>query len=143
MLHFKDNENLFLYVYIQYYVCVIFVIHTAYFVVCMYVRIHISNMYLILVIVPPMTAPNLTEPTNLMNVSFTIKWTVTNSSNIYSYIITWTNLRAGDMDNTTASQDTTSYIVSGLNGVDNYNVSVAAYNKCGMMESGSITVYGK
>ena len=78
-----------------------------------------------------------------MNSSFTINWTVTNSSNTHSYIITWTNLRTGDMDNITVPQNTTNYNVSGLNGVDNYNVSVAAYNKCGMNESDSITVYGK
>ena len=43
----------------------------------------------------------------------------------------------------TVSQNTTSYNVSRLNGVDNYNVSIAASNPCGMMESDSITVYGK
>ena len=100
-------------------------------------------MYLILVVVPPTTVPTLTEPTNLMNSSFTINWTTTSSSNIHSYIITWTNLHTGDMDNVTVPENTTSYNVSGLNGVDNYNVSVTAYNKCGMMESDSVTVYGK
>ena len=124
----------------HYYVYVTFVTHTAYFVV----RMHLSdNQYLILVIVPPMTAPNLTEPTNLMNSSFIINWTMTNPSNIRSYLITWTNLRTWDMNNITVPQDITSYNVSGLNGVDNYNVSIAAYNKCGMNKSDSITVYGK
>ena len=104
---------------------------------------HINNMYSILVIVPPMTAPNLTIPTNLMNTSFIINWTMTNPSNIRSYLITWTNLRTGDMDNMTVPQNATNYNVSGLNGVDNYNVSVAACNKCGMNKSDSITVYGK
>ena len=47
------------------------------------------------------------------------------------------------MDNMTVLQYTTNYEVTGLSGDDNYNVSVAAYNKCGMMESDSITVYGK
>ena len=100
-------------------------------------------MYLILVIVPPMTAPSLTEPTSLMNSSFTINWTITNSSNVQNYIITWTNLRTNETSNMTVPQDTTGYIVSGLSGRDNYNVSVAAYNQCGMNESDSITVYGK
>ena len=68
---------------------------------------------------------------------------MTNPSDTHSYIITWTNLRTGDMDNTTVPQNTNSYNVSGLNGVDNYDVSVAARNPCGMMESDSITVYGK
>ena len=109
----------------------------------LYVCINICNMYLILVIVPPMATPTVTESTNLMNSSFTINWTITNSSNIHSYIITWINLHTGDMDNMTVPKHMTSYNVSGLSGVDNYNVSVAAYNKCGMMESDSITVYGK
>ena len=78
-----------------------------------------------------------------MNSSFTINWTITNSSNIHSYIITWTNLRTGGMDNMTVPEDTTSYNVSGLNGVDNYNVSVAANNSCENKESNSTTVYGK
>ena len=90
-----------------------------------------------------MTTPNLTKPTNLMNSSFIINWTMTNPSDIHSYIITWTNLHTGDMDNIEVQRNTTSYNVSGLNGVDNYNVSVAAKNPCGMMESDSITVYGK
>ena len=47
------------------------------------------------------------------------------------------------MDNIEVQRNTTSYNVSGLNGVDNYDVSVAAKNPCGMMESDSITVYGK
>ena len=46
----KTMKIYFLYVCMQYYLCVTFVMHTAYFVVRMYVRIHISNMYLILVI---------------------------------------------------------------------------------------------
>ena len=78
-----------------------------------------------------------------MNISFTIKWTITNSSNIHSYIITWTNLHNDDMDNIEIQGNIYSYEVTGLNGVDNYNVSVTAKNKCGMIESDPITVYGK
>ena len=47
------------------------------------------------------------------------------------------------MDNIEVQANTTSYTVIGLNGVDNYNVSVAAKNPCGMMGGDSITVYGK
>ena len=90
-----------------------------------------------------MTAPIISRVTDLTRNSFTVSWTITNSSNMHSYIITWINLRTGDMDNTTVPQNTNSYNVSRLNGVDNYNVSVAANNPCGMMESDSITVYGK
>ena len=100
-------------------------------------------MCLILVIVPPATAPSLAEPSNLMNISFTINWTITISSNTHSYLITWTNLHNGDINNVEVQGYTTSYNVTGLNGVDNYNVSVTAKNPCGMMESDSITVYGK
>ena len=100
-------------------------------------------MCLILVIVPPAAAPTLAEPSSLMNISFTIKWTITNSSNTHSYLITWTNLHNGDMNNVEVQGNTTSYNVTGLNGVDNYNVSVTAKNPCGMMESDSITIYGK
>ena len=47
------------------------------------------------------------------------------------------------MDNIEVQGNIYSYEVTGLNGVDNYNVSVTAKNKCGMMESDPITVYGK
>ena len=100
-------------------------------------------MYLILFIVPPITAPTLTEPFNLMNRSFTINWTITNSNNIDSYTIKWTNLRTGHNKTNEVLGNRTSYEVTGLNGVDNYNVSVTAENKCGKLESDPITVYGK
>ena len=90
-----------------------------------------------------MTAPTLTEPSNLMNRSFTVNWKIANSTYIYSYIITWTNLRTGDTNNIEVQANTFSYEVTGLNGVDNYNASVTANNSCGMMRSDSITVYGK
>ena len=90
-----------------------------------------------------MTAPTLTRATDLQRNSCTIKWTITNPNNIHSYIITWTNLHNDDMNNIEVQGNTTSYHVTGLNGVDNYNVSVTAKNPCGMMESDSITVYGK
>ena len=95
------------------------------------------------VIVQPMTAPTLTRATELQRNSCAIKWTITNPHYIHSYIITWSNLNIGDMDSIEVQGNTTSYNVTGLNGVDNYNVSVAAKNPCGIMESDFITVYGK
>ena len=109
----------------------------------MYAYIFAIIICLILVIVPPATAPTLAEPSNLMNTSFTINWTITKSSYTQSYLITWNNLHNGDIDNVEVQGNTTSYNVTGLNGVDNYNVSVAAKGLCGMMESDSITVYGE
>ena len=47
------------------------------------------------------------------------------------------------MDNTTVPENTSSYTVTGLNGIDNYNVSVTANNSEGMMMSDTVTVYGK
>ena len=95
------------------------------------------------VIVPPTTAPTLTRATDLQRNSCTIKWTITNPHYIHSYIITWSNLHNGDIDKIEVQGNTTNYNVTGLNGVDNYNVSVTAKNPCGMMESDPITVYGK
>ena len=115
----------------------------------MLIHIHYFNMFMYLItvyhvtyVVPPMTAPILMKPTDLTRTSFTITWTIANSDNIYSYIITWTNLLTGDT-NMTVLENTDSYEVTGLNGYDNYNVSVTTKNKCGMMESDPITVYGK
>ena len=128
------------YVYLlMFYMCLTFTTHAITFVVSM----HICNKCLILVIVPPVTAPTINRATDLTRTSFTINWTITNSSNIHSYLITWTNLHNGDMDNVEVKGNTTSYNVTGLNGFDNYNVSVTAKNPCGIMESDSITVYGK
>ena len=90
-----------------------------------------------------MTTPVLAGASDLQRKSCIIKWTTTNPNNIHSYIITWTNLHNGDMDNIEVQGHTTSYNVTGLNGVDNYNVSVTAKNPCGMMKSDFITVYGK
>ena len=124
----------------MFYMCVIFTTNAINFVVSM----HICNKCLILVIlVPPVTAPTINRTTDLTRTSFTINWTIKNSNNIHSYLITWTNLHNGDMDNVEVKGNTTSYNVTGLNGFDNYNVSVTAKNPCGRIESDSITVYGK
>ena len=94
-------------------------------------------------IVRPMTAPTFVRATDLKRKSCAIKWTIANPSNIHNYIITWTNLHNSDVDSIEVPGNTTSYEVTGMNGVDNYNVSVGAKNPCGVMESDSITVYGK
>ena len=103
---------------------------------------YLITVYHVTYVVPPMTAPILMKPTDLTRTSFTITWTIAISDNIYSYIITWTNLLTGDT-NMTVLENTDSYEVTGLSGSDNYNVSVTAKNKCGMMESDSVIVYGK
>ena len=90
-----------------------------------------------------MTAPTLTRATDLNRQSCAISWNITNPNNVHSYIITWTNLHNNEIDNIEVDGNTTSYGVTGFNGVDNYNVSVAAINPCGLMESDSITIYGK
>ena len=89
---------------------------------------------------PSVTAPTVTV-TPLSSTSFTVSWTITDPD--HNYIITWTNLRTGVMDNMTVSENTNSYTVTGLSGIDNYNVTVTANNSCGMMMSDPITVYGK
>ena len=47
------------------------------------------------------------------------------------------------MSSVTVPENTNSYVVTRLNGMDNYNVSVTANNPCGMMMSDPATVYGK
>ena len=91
--------------------------------------------------VPPMTAPTINTPTMLSSRSFTVSWTITDPD--HNYIVTWTNLRTGMMRSVTVPENTNGYMVTGLNGVDNYNVSVTGNNSCGMMISDVITVYSK
>ena len=88
-----------------------------------------------------MIAPNITAVTPLSSTSFTVSWTLTDP--VHNYIITWTNLRTGMMDNMTVAENTNSYTVTGLSGMDSYNVTVTANNSCGMMMSDPTTVYGK
>ena len=88
-----------------------------------------------------MTAPNITGTTPLNRTSFTVNWTITGPN--HNYIITWTNLNSNVMENTTVAENTSSYTVTGLNGIDNYNVTVTANYSDGMMMSDPITVYGK
>ena len=89
-----------------------------------------------------MTAPSITGVTPLNNTSFTVSWTITNPD--HNYIVTWTNLHTGMIESSeTVPENTNSYVVTGLDVVDNYNVSVTANNSCGMMMSDPATVYGK
>ena len=86
--------------------------------------------------------PTIAVPTPLSSTSFTVSWTITDPN--HNYIITWTNLRTGMMEGSmTVPENTNCYTVTGLNSIDNYNVSVTANNSCGMMMSDPITVYGK
>ena len=55
----------------------------------------------------------------------------------------WTNLNTGVMDSFTVPENTNSYTVSGLSDNDNYNVSIATMNVCGMITSDPITVCGE
>ena len=86
-----------------------------------------------------MTAITRTIPVDTK--SFTVNWEVTDSN--HKYIITWTNLLTGVKENVTVSENTNEYKVTGLSGIDNYDVTVTAINSCGMMMSDPVTVYGK
>ena len=88
-----------------------------------------------------MTAPVITRTTSLNTRSFTVNWKIINPS--HKYIVTWTNLLTGIKSNMTVAENTSSYTVTGLSGIDNYNVTVTANNLCGMMMSDPTTVYGK
>ena len=93
-------------------------------------------------IVSPMTAPTITGMTSLSSTSFIVSWTITDPD--HNYIVTWTNLHTDMMEGgVTVPENTNSYMVTGLNGIDNYYVSVIANNSCGMMMSDPATVYGK
>ena len=92
-------------------------------------------------LVPPTTAPTISVPTSLSSTSFFVSWTITDPD--HNYIVTWTNTHTGMMSSVTVPENTNSYMVTGLNGIDNYNVSVTANNSCGMMMSDPATVYGK
>jgi len=88
---------------------------------------------------PP--TPNVTLVHPISITSFAVNWT--SSVLNKNYIVIWNNLNTGVMYNRTVPGNTNSYTVSGLSGDVNYNVSVAAVNKCGMMTSDPVTVYGE
>jgi len=86
--------------------------------------------------------PVVTEVTTINSSLFTVNWT--SSVPNYNYTVIWTNLHTGVMYNRTVSRNTNSYTVTGLSGDINYNVSVAAVNKCGIMAtSNPVTVFGE
>ena len=77
----------------------------------------------------------------MSSTSFTVNWTITDLDD--NYIVTWTNKNNNMTENVMVAANTSSYVVTGLNGVDNYYVSVTANNSDGMNTSDPITVYGK
>ena len=87
-----------------------------------------------------MTAPTITGTRPFSSISFIVSWTITDPD--HNYIVTWTNLHTCVIDNMTVPENTSSYMITGLDGVSNYNVSVTANNSCGMMMSEPLTVYG-
>ena len=99
-------------------------------------------MHLLFVISPALpTVPTITGITPFSNTSFNIKWMITDPD--HNYIVTWTNLHTGMMSSVTVPENTNRHTITGLNGVDNYNVIVTANNSCGMMMSDPFTIYGK
>ncbi|XP_065911289.1 uncharacterized protein [Dysidea avara] len=100
-----------------------------------------SNRAYLNVITTADVVPVIIEVTSINSSMFTIYWTssVVNAN----YTVIWTNLHTGVMYNRTVPGNTNSYTVTGLSGDVNYNVSVAAVNRCGMMTSDPVTVYEK
>ena len=90
-----------------------------------------------------MNTPNITGTTPLSSTSFTVNWTITAPS--HTYIIAWINLYNDVMNSTSAPENTSSYTVTGLDGINNYNVTVTSNYSEGTMMSTSdpVTVYGK
>ena len=107
----------------------------------MYIHAYVDTINCTLSTAAPMTAPNITGTTPLSSTSFIVNWTITDPD--HNYIVTWTNLHTCVIDNMTVPENTSSHMVTGLDGVSNYNVSVTANNSCGMMMSEPVTVYGR
>ena len=63
-----------------------------------------------------MTAPSITGIMPLSGTSFTVNWTANDLNN--SFIITWINLNTNMTYNVTVPENTSSYTVTGLNGID-------------------------
>ena len=89
----------------------------------------------------PSRPPQVTAVTPLTSRSFTVTWTILDTS--YSCRVILTNLRTGVINSSTVPENTNSYTVTGLSENDNYNVSITAVGVCGMITSDPITVYGK
>jgi len=97
-------------------------------------------MYTIFQLAPPVT-PAISVGLPMSSRTFTVSWTPSNPT--YSYSVIWTNLNNMIMDSMVIGENTNSYDVTRLNGVDNYNIRVAAVNMCGTMTSDPVTVYGE
>ena len=95
----------------------------------------------IIITAAPRAAPTVIDATAINSTLLNITWTMPDSN--YNHIVTWTNLRTGMVVSIAVTKDTSSYLVKGFNGVDNYNVTVATNNSCGMKFSDPITVEGK
>ncbi|XP_065910485.1 uncharacterized protein [Dysidea avara] len=89
--------------------------------------------------VPTETKLTIISVQPLTSTSFTFNWVPSDPN--YNYTVIWTNLHTGVMYNRTVPGNTNSYIVTGLSDDVNYNVSVAAVNRCGMMTSDPVTAY--
>ena len=80
--------------------------------------------------------------TTLNDTSFTINWTISDPN--YSYTVIWTNLNTGVINSFIVPENSNSYTVTGLSDNDNYNVSIATMDVCGItITSDPITVCGE
>ena len=77
----------------------------------------------------PSNPTNITVSSLIIG-SITISWTISDPS--YSYTVIWTNLNSGAMKSFTVPQSSSSYTVTGLSDNDNYAVSIATVDVCGM-----------
>jgi len=90
----------------------------------------------------PSSSPDITV-TPLSNTSCIVNWTLSDPNYNYSYVVTWTNLRTGVMNNFIIPENTNNYTVAGLSDNTNYNVRITTVGVCGMITSDPITVYGE
>ena len=106
---------------------------------------HTFFNYVYATVLPPTIAPTLNEVIPSSSTSCTVIWTINNTN--YDIILILTNLLTGEINIVTVTEYTVNTniynVTERLNGVDNYNVSVATINACGRMMSDTVTVYGK
>ena len=89
----------------------------------------------------PSNPTNITVSSLIIG-SITVSWTMSDPS--YSYTVIWTNLKTGVMESFIIPQSTSNYTVKGLSDNDNYAVSIATVDVCGMMiTSDSIAICSK
>ena len=104
---------------------------------CAHVNNKVNMRQLFYLITTGLPAPTNINITIVDATSFTITWSMTNDQN---YIVTWNNNRTNMTANATVA--TNSYTVTGLNGMDNYYVTVTANNSIGSATSAPYAVYG-